>query len=383
VTSNGKKKKKKKKKKHGKWKERRGNFETYTEKSLKEDSDEIHHAPKCVGNNRQAPPTALTLHNAAIRIHVRHAERKPIINQSYKTNSNISTNIFDFQKNSHFVAVMFRRVAVVVVARPPAMRLNTARFVNTAAVVPNAHNRHHDNNNNKNNNSKSKFRIAASTLVAASIFGVVKCAQVNNDDEFVESSSGFSFPRRSEGKELVSASMRTLSYVFQTYVVAFYIDAVPRVSGVSLDSFEAFERDSAARVIADVLDNATSNLKLELRPSRDTIGNHLVSAWRPKLQQRLSGSEPLAPTDAALLDSLGEILNKRRFPYRSSLVIDWDKRKHALTISHDGAPVATLVNADRVARALFAMYVDEKPTAANIKHDFSRGIFDLLKNKKQ
>jgi hypothetical protein len=146
-----------------------------------------------------------------------------------------------------------------------------------------------------------------------------------------------------------------------------------RVSAVCRStSFETFERESAARVIADLLDNATSNLKLELRPSRDTIGNHLVSAWRPKLQLRLSGGDatPLSPADAALLDTLGEILNKRRFLYRSSLVLDWDKRKHALKISHDGAPVATIDNADRVARALFAMYVDEKSTAANIKHDF-------------
>jgi hypothetical protein len=84
--------------------------------------------------------------------------------------------------------------------------------------------------------AESKFRLATIRRRRVVVWrGQVRTKSVTSD-EFVEPSSGFSFPRRlDDGKQLVSASLRTLSYVFQTYVVAFYVDALPRVSGVSLD----------------------------------------------------------------------------------------------------------------------------------------------------
>jgi hypothetical protein len=305
--------------------------------------------------------------------------------------------MFDKQKKKNYIIFfflnhipvkverMFHRA--IVVASSNRRNVN-GRFLFT--TLKNRHHHHHHNHQHHDQQSKSSFdffNIAAATSSLA-LFGIVKCAESSpvTSEEFEEKASGFRFPRRlSDGSQLISATVRKLSYVFQTYVVAFYVDALPRVSGVSLESFEVFERESQARVFKDLLCNHTSNLKLELRPSRDTIGNHLISAWRPKLQDRLTGSAstPLDPADAALLDKLAEALNPRRFPYRSALVFEWNKHSHTLKISHDGAPIATIDNADRVSRALVAMYIDEKSTTTDIKRDFGRGVFELLKAQQQ
>lgn len=202
------------------------------------------------------------------------------------------------------------------------------------------------------------FAAAAVCLVAVA-HAASSSNSNDNDDEFVEPASGFAFKRRlADGSRLISASTRTITFLkFHAYAVGFYTRGPVQAPA-----------DGAA--LSSVLDSpANGAWMMEIRPCRETVGNHLTSAWLPKLTKLL---EPLGDADSAQLAQLAGIMNadKRKFAHGSAITLVWDKRAHTLHAAHNGAPLGTVSDADRVARALFTIYFE----LPSISDDFRRGL---------
>ncbi len=218
--------------------------------------------------------------------------------------------------------------------------------------------------------SRRSFFFDARPLAAAvCVVAVAKAASSSDsdsDDEFVEPASGFKFPRvLADGSRLVSASTRTISFLkFHAYALAFYVVGPVRAP--------------ADGALASVFDSAANaSWSLDIRPCRETVGNHLTSAWLPKITKQL---EPISEADVARLAQLASIMDaqKRKYAYASSIKIVWDKRTHTLSVAHDGKPLGSVSDADRVARALFALYT-EVPA---ISEDFARGLGSNVNKQK-
>ena len=171
---------------------------------------------------------------------------------------------------------------------------------------------------------------------------------------------------------MISASTRTLFW-FQTYCVAFYVRCARDWRSVVQAHADApAEQLAAAAVDAP----ASEQFVIEVRPCRDTTGNHLHSAWVPKMLARMSARGVLSAEQATAQTQQFQALlgDKQKYPYGSSMTFEWNKAAHSLRVAHDGAELGRIENADELARALIGMYIDKDAKAANIKSDFVDGL---------
>ena len=96
------------------------------------------------------------------------------------------------------------------------------------------------------------------------------------------------------------------------------------------------------------------------------------------MQARLEASDDVTEKLQQLREAVGE---KTTFPFDTALTLQWDKRAHTLTIAHEDARLGQIANADDIARALFAMYLDKDTTSGNIRDDFVHGLHHQFGSK--
>ncbi len=224
---------------------------------------------------------------------------------------------------------------------------------------------------NRNRSTSTSFSaiggaaVALAVAVAALSTATAVVAAAAEDDTFVESASGFRFARvLADGSVLVSASIRAVTFLkFQAYAVAFYANGLQPLSA-------SLERSA---LISEVLDGP-AELTMELRPCRETVGNHLTSAWLPKLKVRIEAHTKAPPTekDVQQIAELAAVVDgKKKYAYQSALTFEWSKKAHELRVSHDGKLLGVIKDADRLGRALMSVYFDNP---GNIQDDFVAGL---------